>query len=494
MYFSRDLIVDLRSPIQPSSSVSARCNSALSISVVCVDSFASTQRPSIGCQRHRKIALHSQIGSVGKIFLVAGLLTTSSLALAESTLQTQRDERLQKLRLEAISEEPSSLLSERSIRLSDLRNRYIDAMRQHAFAAEAQISSVSAITSSNTKASGIQALIDGVFQFNTNWRTDFGWHFGQKLTTHPTLIRETDSEIPTINHLTLAHGRERSVETSFGLFKDTPLLSGTSPQSLFSGASIKLHPLIQKLFPQSPQYQFELEQGWSSIRNSSNENLARVSIQRTRPRLTMEIEKSNWNFSSAIALEWYSESEPILGKILAQRSAPARRTKYSIGEFETQWRLFSVALSSRLNQGSDLNLWTRVERVSNPIGKTTRPAWSVEFGSEKQFSLAREFLIGGAAVQFVESPAGAVPAARLPLEINPGTSAFQAAASLRWIPYLPTNQSVSIEIRRIQETLTDTEGWLHCPNTPTGFETPTTKTCTTGWVHLAWSLKLPTNL
>lgn len=410
-------------------------------------------------------------------------------------LKTGRDMRMENILQESGLENQSLLLAERSARLSALRNQYRDAFERPDLAAYLAVKSISSFDSQKRNASGLSAELHGLLQFGGDWQSQFGWYYAQSLSLTPSALRRTSAELPELNYAVLSYGRDRSVETRVGLLPDIPLLSGTSPQPLFSGISVALHPVSQKLSTNEPQVLFEIEHAWSHLFHSPDVISGRASLQRTRPRLSAALEQSNWSISSHLGLEWYSDSQGILGRTIAQRPFDERYGQSNKDTQETRWRLFAASISGKLNHLHKRSVSFAAERVSNTIGRTSRPALSGDLNFHENFFLAKDNLTAGVTLRVFDIPRGSVPPARLPLELSPGSQGQMVNLSFGWNPKEHNNQSLQIELSRMSERQhPDPQYMMRCSGQSAAERTLSTESCITGMIHLTWTVNLVPNL
>ncbi|MEN9809692.1 MAG: hypothetical protein RLZZ488_1259 [Pseudomonadota bacterium] len=392
---------------------------------------------------------------------------------------------------EAAAENNSLMLAEKNARMTALSRQYREVLEQPDFAATAQLATEQFFDSSGGRAKSAEIRLDGIFQFASNWQTEFAWLSTFNFGNNAGIERQTPSEIPSLNHLSLSYGRNRSVEVKAGLLDDRPLLRGRQTQPVFSSVSLVIHPLSQMNDPNTSVVQFELEHGWNTFRTDSRKYSSQEQIQRTRPRLNIAKEAYNWRSSGTLALEWYSDGAGLLGQVIAQRKKISAQKTLLSAAAERRWRLFSIELENSLRGPADTTMTATLQRASNSIGKSTRPAWSATLTGEKIVQLNSGMITAIADVQFFEAPFGALPQARLPMEINPGTRGQIGSLQVNWQRDMLKKETLSVAIGFMQEVGSDDLGWDHCGRSS---RVGTTNPCRSGWVTLAWSLKLPTNL
>lgn len=391
--------------------------------------------------------------------------------------------------------EPSSLLrSEQNARLSVLRNKYQSVLSADDFAAQVELAAVGASNSKQNNSAGLSARLQGTFQFNTHWQSDFAWLMARNLSAISAPVRQTQSEIPSLEFLTLSYGRHRSVETQLGLLNDSPVFRGEGVQPLFSGIAVHLHPVSQKISTQA-RVQAEFEHGWNTFRNQFAAEAARSSLQRTRPRLFVAYASDSFNWKGSVALEWYSDSDAVLSRVRAQRinNAPMS-TRENNDVRERRWRLFTASGEAIFNPSKERTMSFELERVTNTIGRSNIPAWSAAATLSQIFYLDASSLHATASYQKYSSPVGAVPSARLPLMINPGTRGSITTVEFRLASPHFEAQSLQLKLGLKDERLADRTGWLQCSLGSPVRGAEGTESCKTVWTSLAWSLKLPTKL
>lgn len=430
-------------------------------------------------------------GWTGKFFPLPVFLSLWPAQISAGELRTDRDEKLLRLLREAATENTSLMLAEKNARMTALSRQYRAVLEQPDFVATTNLSAGQFFDSSGHMAKSAGLRIDGIFQFAGNWQSEFAWLSTHNFGNPAGIDRQTQSEIPSLNHLSLSYGRNRSVEGKAGLLNDRPILRGRPPQPVFSSVALIIHPLSQATDPSATVVQFELEHGWNTFRTDAKKDSSHGQIQRTRPRLSIAKEYENWRSSGTLAQEWYSDSSGVLGQVLAQRKKVAAQKTLLSADAERRWRLFSFELESSLRGPADTTLAATLQRASNSIGKSTRPAWSATLSGEKLVQLKNGILTTAANLQFFESPSGSLPQARLPMEINPGSKGQVAELQISWQPNMLKKETISVSAGFIQEVVRDDLGWDHCGRLITA---ATTNACRSGWVTLAWSLKLPTNL
>lgn len=406
-------------------------------------------------------------------------------------LKTVRDEKLLRLLREAATENTSLMLAEKNARMTALSHQYREVLEQPDFAATMMLSAGHYFDSSQGNATAAGLRLDGIFQFAGHWQSEFSWLSTHNFGSNAGIERQTPSEIPSLNYLSLSYGRSRSVEGKAGLLDDRPLLRGRQSQPVFSSVSLIIHPLSHLTDPTATVVQFELEHGWNTFRTDAKKYSPQEQIQRTRPRLSVAKESYNWKSSGSLALEWYTDSTGLLGQALAQRKKTTAQKVLLSAEAEKRWRLFTIELENSLRGPADTNLTATLQRASNSIGKSTLPAWSATLTAEKVLQLNSGIITTVADVQYFEAPFGTLPQARLPLEINPGTKGQIGALQLNWQRNMLKKETLSLGVGFIREVGRDALGWDHCGRATT---VRSTDSCRSGWVNLAWSLKLPTNL
>ncbi len=423
---------------------------------------------------------------MGFFFRVSAFLAFCSSPALATPLETLRDRELNDILVQTREASKQPFLTEKSSQLNQLRRDYFERLSRPDWAADIQLQSLSGIVDSKNSFTGITADLRTLFQFSTNWQVQSSWSLSQELTRFAPLQYRAASELPTLNSLWLSYGKMRSVSLSAGLREEQSLLLERNPRPIFSGLAVAIHPLEQKLIPESLQSVFELEHGWTSLLGAPRTGAKRVEIQRTRPRL-----KLNWKFAAvdvafATGLEWYTDAQGELRQISGNRPNASEESRASV---ENRWRLFSMQSHLRW-QALDSSATLKFERVSNTLGASSTPAWSATLGGEIQIQQNRDTLTGLYGATYYRSPSGAVPSFRLPLEINPGTQGLLMTLGLNYFPSSHPNNSYRLGLTRSLKRKLNPEAWITCSTV--GHDTPTN--CRTDWVTLAWALKLPTNL
>jgi hypothetical protein len=414
-------------------------------------------------------------------------------AMAQEPLQTERDSALAETIREAQTETSSMLRSTQSARMSRLRNTFQNTLSQHDFAAQFRTNSLGVINSKKESTMALENRLQGVFQFATNWQADFTWLQVQQLSKGSAPLQKTPRELPVLDALSLSYGKERSVETKVGLMTDAPLLKGDTLPSIFSGIAVLIHPVHQKVSLQKLIFQADFEHGWNSFTNDlSPEGLS--TLQRTRPRLALSYKDTPLALAAKISLEWYSDSDSVLGRVLNQRASVLRNSSASVQETEKRWRLFVLSGTAEYETSRDQSFEVSGDRVTNTIGASTIPAWSIETGLNQSIPSGPSDVRLSAAIQRFSSPFGSIPQARLPLVINPGTHGTTTRAQVSWNPSSQNYGRLFFQIGYHRERPIGGSAVLHCTSTPQSIGTQPTQACSTLWGNLAWTLKLPTKL
>ena len=396
--------------------------------------------------------------------------------------------------LQATNNPPALLLAEKTAQMNSFRNKYLEVLNSPDFAFRTELSAKSGGHSNESYSLGTRGFIEGVFQFEGNWRSDFSWEFSSDVIGKPSLTRQIQSSLPIMDSLTVSYGRERSVESTIGLLDDFPLINGNKCQSVFSGLSIKLHPKRPRDAQSDVRAEFEIEQGWSEQRNPGNVN-GFSTAQRTRPKLTLNILNPLWSLELSSMLEWYSDPDGIVGRIIAGRRMPVSSvSNQSKQKSETRWRPLWLTLDGKAKLADAITLTSHFARISNPIAESAVPAWSVDAGLEKEDLLGNERLSSGLQLQVFRVPFSALPMMRLPIEINPGTEGRIVQGYVSWLPSRLPNQTFSITLGQILESKLDSQGWVHCQTGQSNPFADSTAGCKTWWFSMNWSLISATNL
>ncbi|NBX16495.1 MAG: hypothetical protein EBR09_03925 [Proteobacteria bacterium] len=407
-----------------------------------------------------------------------------------STLQTERDAALADTLQKANAEKPSLLRSGHSARMSLLRNDFRDILSKEDFAAQISLESASSLVTGNQASSGFAGRLQGVYQFATNWQGDFSWYLAQSLFGSANQ-RQTAGELPVLDNLTLSYGKYRSVETTFGFLRDFPLLKGEAGRSIFSGIAVAIHPAFQKATAPNSGIEARIEYGLSDLSNPRTSGNS-SSLQRARPHLTAKFESPPFRAKGDLALEWYSDSDGILGKVSPQRATDIFRASPLSPSEETRWRLFFLSTCFEYRPDGEDGVALTAERISNSIGASAVPAWSVEAAFSKELPTSGPAIRLRGVVQEFSSPSGTIPQVRLPILINAGTRGTSLKTEIEWNPTTENHSAISLSFGRHEEKVSGNPVPTHC-SAGTDWS-PRTKSCRTLWINLAWALKLPTKL
>lgn len=448
----------------------------------------------LACATYRQVQRARTLRWVCIFFATTGFLTPSFSSGRALPLETRRDRNLAELLLQATNNPPALLLSEKTAQMNSLRNKYLDVLNSPDFVLRTELSSKSVGNSASSYSAGTEGLVEGVFQFGGNWRSDFSWGFSADLRGKPALTRHIQSSLPVMDTLTLSYGRERSVESTAGLLNDFPMLTGSKTQPVFSGLNIKLHPKRPRDPLGDVRAEFEIEHAWSEQRNAGS--LSGFSTtQRTRPKLSLNTDNPLWSLEASSMLEWYTDPDGIVGRIIAGRRMPAIASpEQSSLTNETRWRPLFLSLRGLAKLTDTMTISSRFARISNPIGDTTVPAWGVDTSLEKEDQLGGERVTSGLSLQVFRVPLGAMPMMRLPVEINPGTKGGIVQGFLSWLPSQLPDQVFSFILGQIQEDKLDSRGWLHCQTGRSIPQPANTAECKTWWFSVNWALISATNL
>jgi hypothetical protein len=429
-------------------------------------------------------------------FTGVNLLAVPSEVFGDSPLRTLRDEELSRILRNAANLQDTILLSNYAAQLAQLRNDYEATLNLNAFAARLESRSLTNWTKHQHPSSSLSGRLDGVFQFKGNWQADFGWYLGQFLTDRKNILRESQSEVPSLDVLSISYGKNRSTETTLGLLSDSPVLSGSHSQPLFSGLKIELHPLSQTLTPQEPAFQFSIEHGWNISRGQHDSSASQHRLQRTRPRVWSSLQGASWKMESALALEWYSDPDGIFGRVRAQRRALSLGTDATLSTMEKRWRLFIFSMKNQWHLSNDSSVSILFERVSNSIGQSSSPTWALQSQAQWGWLLYDNQITAKASAQIFNSRLGAVPQARLPLEINPGTEGFNWKTGLTWSPRSKSQHSFSLEVGQFFENRTEPLGLMHCDSEEESAleRLNYRKNCKTNSFSIAWAMDVSPNL
>lgn len=494
MYVCKSFKVVIRSSNQPSSSLKALRISSLSVRAAISGLSFSMTHISKRCHPYRQNPFATACASACIFFTCIGFLTPRSAIAREEQLETARDKNLKELLLKANGIPSFLLLAEKSAQMNAYRNKYLEVLKTPDYAARLDLSTRTAGNRGKQYSLNVDALLSGVFQFGGNWRSDFEWSMANSIKENSTLLNHNDTAIVRLNSLSLTYGRERSTESTIGLLDETPLLQGQGVYPGFSGARIRVHPKHPYEFRGELRAEFEIEHGLMTPRNPLQAG-GFSSAQRTRPKVLLTIENTTWTFASSAMLEWYSDPDGIVGNISGGRTPPLPLNGSQAKQApETRWRPFHLSLAGKSRLSPDLMLTGLFERVSNPIGESTRPAWSFDTGLENNGQIGGEHIKSNLSLQLFKAPAVSLPVMRLPLEMNPDTQGLVVRAALTWLPASLQNHSFSMNFGQIQETRIGNWGQDHCQPPLASFPRDTTDTCKTWWFSLKWSQKSVTNL
>gem|GEM_PF-652036 len=415
------------------------------------------------------------------------ILTSGWAKPAPRPLQTQRDRELGEILSQTSDAASQPLLSERNAQLNILKREYLDRLNRPDWAGELFISNNAGWGSSKKIFHGISGIFRDVLQFSENLQSQSAWSFsGTQKSLVPVQFR-ADSDLPTLDHLLVSYGKMRSIEVAIGLPEENALLFAGAARSIFSGITVTLHPLEQKLSPTTKQYSFQLEHGWASLLAAPNDGPLRRKLQRTRPRFQLQWKFPSFDLKTFAALEWYSDSEGILGQITSHRPNALAEIRNSA---ERRWRLFQANAEVRFSPFTDGAATLVFERVSNTIGSSSSPAWSLSSSLESQFLQSGNTFTGLLGAISFRSPGGSIPAQRLPLEVTPGSEGLFLNAGARVSLAQLRNHEFHLKINSLIERQSEGGTNLHCAI----WQQTETPKCNFYWLSLAWSLKLPTNL
>ena len=415
------------------------------------------------------------------------ILTSGWAKPASSPLQTQRDRELNEILSQTTDAASQPLLSERNAQLNILKREYLDRLNRPDWAGELFISNNTGWGSSKNFFSGISGIFRDVLQFSENLQSQSAWSFsGTQKSLVPVQFR-TNSDLPTLDHLHVSYGKMRSIEVAIGLPEENALLFAGPARSIFSGITVTLHPLEQKLSPTTTQYSFQLEHGWASLLAAPNDGPSRRKLQRTRPRFQLQWKYPSIDLKTFAALEWYSDSDGILGQITSHRPNALAEIRNSA---ERRWRLFQANAEIRFSPFADGTATLIFERVSNTIGSSSSPAWSLSSSLESQFLKSGNTFTGQLGAISFRSPGGSIPPQRLPLEVTPGSEGIFLNAGARVSFAQLRNHEFHLKINSLTEWQSEGDASLHCDM----WQQTETQKCSFHWLSLAWSLKLPTNL
>lgn len=487
MYRSTADNTSFLSALHPESSAKARVNSRLSAVNSSGDFSELMRSPSQGYLGDRHLNRKSQRLFVGILFPVTILCSTGWTQHSPDPLRTQRDRDLDEIL--SLVPEPSEqpFLIERNTQLNNLRRQYLERIEQPDWAADLSLLNTTGLNTNSKLFTGTSGYFRNVVQFSANWQTNVGWSFsGLQIGRVPTQY-SSDSDLPRLDHLQVTYGKQRSIEVSAGLPEEEALLLKQKAYSLFSGLSVQLHPLDHKLSTSSTQTTFIFEHGWANLLAPIGSGPSRKKLQRTRPKLSNVWKLNSSELKTVAALEWYSDSDGVLGRISGRRPNAANEVENSN---ERRWRLFLLSADYVHSPWDDFSWGLSFQRVSNSLGKSASPSWSTSLNVEHQrqfqlFLLKPEFKI----TRFW-SPAGAIPPLRLPLEMTPGSQGYLAHAGMSITSSASKNHEFYLSLNGLFQKQTETGVLLQC--TLWGQHDP--QTCGFGWISLAWSLKLPTNL
>ncbi|MBM3381364.1 MAG: hypothetical protein FJY29_02880 [Betaproteobacteria bacterium] len=423
---------------------------------------------------------------MGIFFPVSVLLTLPFAHAHAFPLETRRDRELQDILALTREASKQTFLTERSSQLNQLRRDYFERLARPDWAAAMRLTGQAGSAATDKTFAGLTAHLNTLFQFSENWQVQSSWLLSQEFKRFAPLQYRAASELPRLESAWLTYGKMRSVSLSAGLPAESSLLIESNTRSLFSGISVAIHPLEQKLTPDALQSAFELEHGWSSLQDEPRNGAERIEIQRTRPRLKLNWKLPGLEISIASGLEWYTDQQGKLRQLTGNRPDATEESKSSS---ESKWRLFSLQSQMRW-QSPESAATLRFERVSNTLGANSTPAWSGALGGDIQILQNEGVLTGHYGATYYRSPAGALPAFRLPLEVNPGTQGvLMTVGASYFFSYNPSSTYALGLVRNLKRPLSQ-ENWTTCSkgrqNTP--------DTCRVDWMTLAWSLKLPTNL
>lgn len=415
------------------------------------------------------------------------ILTSGWAKPAPPPLQTQRDRELEQILSETSDATSHPLLSERNAQLNILKRAYLDRLNRPDWAGELFISNNAGWGSSKKFFNGMSGIFRNVLQFSENLQLQSAWSFsGAEKGLVPVQFR-ADSDLPTLDHLLVSYGKMRSIEVAIGLPEENAILFAGAARSIFSGITMTLHPLEQKLFPSATQYSFQLEHGWASLLAAPNDGPSRRKLQRTRPRFQLQWKFPSIELKTFAALEWYSDSEGILGQLTSHRPNALAEIRNSA---ERRWRLLQANAEVRFSPLADLTAVVIFERVSNTIGSSSSPAWSLSSSLERQFLQSGNTFTAQLGVVPFRSPGGSIPPQRLPLEVTPGSQGIFLNAGARAAFAQLSNHEFHLKINSLTERQSQRAANLHC----TIWQQTETQKCSFYWLSLAWSLKLPTNL
>lgn len=417
---------------------------------------------------------------------MSAFLTLASDSANATPPETRRDRELHDILIQTREASKQTFLTEKSSQLNQLRRDYLARLARPDWAAEFKLTSRAGSAATRGSFAGLTSNLSTLLQFSENWQMHSSWSLSQAFTRFAPLQQRSASELPTLESLWLTYGKMRSVSLSAGLPVEKSLLLESNTRQYFSGLSVAIHPLEQKLTPDSLQSTFELEHGFSSLLNSARTGDERVEIQRTRPRLKLNWKLPALEIGVASSLEWYTDQQGKLRYIVGNRPDAQEENQSSS---ENRWRLFSLESQLRW-QSADSAATLKFERISNTLGASSIPAWSTSVGGEVQFQQSHGILTGVYGASYYRSPAAAVPTFRLPLEVNPETQGLMMTLGLNYFSSVNPGSVFSLGLTRSLKRTLAPQTWTTCSKERQ--YTPTL--CRVDWMTLAWSLKLPTNL
>lgn len=487
MYWSTSDNTRIRSSFHSLSSAKARLNSTDSKTKSAEGSSVCMIDPSDSQGGNRNFTHTKQQISSCTFCIVAFILTGGWSHSPQKPLQTSRDQELLEILARTTDTSNLQFLTERNAQINDLRRQYFEKFLRPDWVTEFSVVNTSGLTPNSDTFSGLQANFRSAMQFKGDWQLNSEWSLLTLQKGLPPTQITSDSDLPTLELLEMSYGKMRSIELGLGLPEDHSLLHHSKARSIFSGLSIKLHPLEQKLTPTSPHYSFEFQHGWVNLLSPIEVGPGRTKLQRTRPRFRFQWSPGQTAFAIASALEWYSDSDGALGRIIGRRPNALAEIENSS---ESRWRLFHFDAQAQYLPNDDNSLTFSFQRVSNTLGMTSTPAWSLATRFEKIFSWSLGVLRPALGFNAFQIPAGSVPPLRLPLEFTPGTQGTLAQLEFTLNPYPFLNSEFQLGAHVLSEQKLEGTRNLRC-SLWTG---NSAQTCSVGWITLAWSLKLPTNL
>ena len=476
-----------RSALQALSSCKARFSSSASEINSLEESTESMFPSHFAPPVHRNRSLKNQ-------YLLSCIICTSAFSLTSGwsnkthpPLLTNRDTELREILLLTVDSSAHPFLSEKNAQLNNLRRQYFEKFNQTDWVTEISVSNTTGLGSNNRPFFGFVSNVRSLVQFSGNWELYSGWSLlNVKKGKVPTQF-VADSDLPTLENIEVTYGKMRSIEVGVGLPEEVALLHNSKTKSIFSGLSLKLHPLEQKITTTSPHYTFQFHHGWSNLMSPLDADSSRTKLQRTRPQFSFDWKPGQTEIYLSTGLEWYSDRSGALSRILGQRPNALSDIQNSS---ERQWRLFQIDSQARYRTDSEAKFTVGFQRVSNTLGASSSPAWSLSGDVESNLPFSTLVLGPALGVTAFRIPSGSVPPFRLPLELTPGSVGTLTQFGLGISFPSMVHQSVRLSANFLTQHRIEPSGLLQCNL----WEQKATQSCRFGWINLAWSLKLPTNL